>query len=100
MAHKASIVGASGIVGSAAAKVLGDEGWQVFGLSPAMLSSRSLRNCEELRPDRLIPSEHRRTDHKSFVLAGIGRKECAWAIPLDRYAFEGMAARSSGAWVT
>jgi nucleoside-diphosphate-sugar epimerase len=33
MTHKALIVGASGIVGSATAKVLGDEGWQVWGLA-------------------------------------------------------------------
>lgn len=37
MTHKALIVGASGIVGSATAKVLGDGGWQIWGLarSPA-----------------------------------------------------------------
>ena len=33
MTKKALIVGASGIVGSATAKVLGDDGWQVLGLS-------------------------------------------------------------------
>ena len=55
---------------------------------------------EELRRDRPIASERRRADHKSFVPTGIARKGCAWTVPRDRYTFDGMAAPSSGAWLT
>jgi nucleoside-diphosphate-sugar epimerase len=53
MTHKALIVGASGIVGSATAKVLGDEGWQVWGLAR---TPREQANVTPVAADLLDPA--------------------------------------------
>lgn len=53
MTHKALIVGASGIIGSATAKVLGDEGWQVWGLAR---TPRQQANVTPVAADLLDPA--------------------------------------------